>query len=177
VKTQLRGGGAALGCSMNQIASLATFNELGPAQTLQQRLLAAGISASINDESKLERFWFMTPPLAAIHVEVPQKEYLRARRTIEEWNKADGALRDAVRCPDCGSSRIEFPQIPRKFIMPSLMRLFIWLRVVPNAYYCLECQCTWPPTVQKERELDILGFPRDSRFWHPEKATTETRRS
>jgi hypothetical protein len=161
---------------MNNTVSLATFNELGPAQQLQQRLLGAGISASIHDESKIERFWFMTAPLAAIHIDVPQKEYLRAHRSIEEWDKTDGALRDAVRCPECGSSRIEFPQIPRKFLMPTLLRFFMWLGVVPRAYYCLDCQCTWPTEVRKERELDVLGFPRDSRFWHPEKTRSESRR-
>jgi hypothetical protein len=156
---------------------LATFNELEPARQLQQRLLAAKIGATINDESKIERFWFMSAPLAAIHIEVPQREYLHARRTIEEWDKADGGLRQAVRCPECGSSRIEFPQLTRKFITPTLLRFFIWLRILQKEFYCLDCQFTWPPEVRKERELDILGFPRDSRFWHPEKTRSDTRRS
>ena len=156
---------------------LATFHDQAPAKKLQERLIAAGVKAVITDQSNIERFWFVTPPLAAIHVEVPQPEYLRARRLIEEWDAGDGALRDAVRCPDCKSSRIEFPQIPRKFLMPVLVRFFMSLGVVQKSYYCLDCQNVWPITPVKERELDVLGFPRDSKFWHPENARAETRKS
>ena len=148
---------------------LATFNELEPAQTLQQRLQQAGIPATIHDESKLERFWFMSAPLAAIHIEVAQPQYLEARQLIALWDTEQGMLQNAVRCPDCRSSRIEFPQVTRKFMTPALLRVFMSLRVIPQEYYCLDCQFTWPIKPPAERKLDILGFPEDSKFWHPEK--------
>jgi hypothetical protein len=143
---------------------VATFNELAPAQKLQQRLQHADISATIHDESKLERFWFMTSPLAAIHIEVPQAHYLQARRMLEVWDKEDGALQSAVRCPDCHSSRVEFPQLTRKFVTPIVLRAFMALHVIPPQYYCLDCHFTWSPSVRVEPELDILGFPHNSRF-------------
>lgn len=154
---------------------LATFHELQPAQTLQQRLQQAGIPATIHDESKLERFWFMSSPLAAVHVEVPQPQYLEARQLIELWDTADSVLRYAVRCPDCGSSRIEFPQLTRKFVTPALLRVFMSLHVIPQEFYCLDCHFTWPITPPVERKLDILGFPADSRFFHPEAPRTRRR--
>jgi hypothetical protein len=80
--------------------SVATFNAQEPAQTLLLRLQQASIEAIIHDESKLERFWFMSEPLAAFHVEVPQPDYLRARELIEEWDQAERILQTAVRCPD-----------------------------------------------------------------------------
>ena len=63
---------------------VATFNETGPAQQLRDRLQRAGIQTRVNDESKLERFWFMSEPLAAFHVEVHQSDFLNARRLIHE---------------------------------------------------------------------------------------------
>jgi hypothetical protein len=143
---------------------VATFNDLESARRLQQRLQQAEIPATIHDESKLERFWFMTLPLASIHIEVPQPQYLQARRTIEAWDKEDGALQSAVRCPDCRSSRVEFPQLPRKFVMPIVFRAFMALNVIPKQFYCLDCHFTWPASARVEPDLDILGFRRNSRF-------------
>lgn len=154
---------------------LATFNELEPAQTLQQRLQQAGIPATIHDESKLERFGFMSTPLAAIHVEIPQPQYLEARQLIAIWDTDQGIMRSAVRCPDCHSSRVEFPQLTRKFLTPALLRVFMSLGVIPQEFYCLDCHFTWPIKPPVERKLDILGFPEDSKFWHPEKARSNRR--
>ena len=79
---------------------VATFNALAPALVLCQQLQEAGINAIINDESILERFWFMSEPLAAIHVEVKQPDYLPARKLVQEWENSRGVLKDAVRCPE-----------------------------------------------------------------------------
>ena len=149
---------------------VATFNDLEPAQKLQQRLQAAGLPATIHDESKLERFWFMTRPLAAIHVEVPQSRYLETRHLITIWDEADGVLKQAVSCPECRSSRIEFPQLPRKFLMPTLFRFLMAIRLVPEEFYCIDCHYTWPTRVPVEPERDILGFPRESRWARSRKA-------
>src|SRR5437867_715173 len=99
---------------------LATFHEMEPAQQLLARLHQAGIQAIIHDESKIERFWFMSDPLAAIHVEVPQSDFQNARRLIEQWHQAEGILSKAVRCPACHSCRVEFPQLTRKFVTPAI---------------------------------------------------------
>ena len=158
-----------LGSIMKTIP-IATFNELTPAELLVAQFRQAGVNAVIHDESKLERFWFMSEPLAAIHVEVPQLNYLRARRMMYEWEKATGLLRAAVRCPDCHSSRVEFPQITRKFLTPALCQmLLISLHVLPRHYYCQDCHLTWPKVPKVEPEMDILGFPLNSKFWHPER--------
>jgi len=165
-KCHLRRGKVELRCCMNTVP-VATFNDPEPAQKLHERLRQAGIPASIHDESKIERFWFMEPALAAVHVEVPQPQYLKARLMIDDWDQADGALRSAVRCPECASSRVEFPQLTRKFVTPTLARIFMALRVLGPEFYCMDCHFTWPIAVPVQRELDILGFPRASKKTHP----------
>jgi hypothetical protein len=139
---------------------VATFNDVEPAQQVLQRLQQVGLPAILDDESKLERFGFMTPALAAIHIEVPTENYLDARRVIDELDRSEDLLKSAVRCPECRSSRIEFPQLTRKFILPSLLRFFMALKLVPRSFYCMDCHYTWPMEVPVEPERDILGFPR-----------------
>lgn len=141
---------------------LATFNELTPARSLQGRLVEAGIPATIHDESKLERFWFMSEPLAAVHVDVPQPDFLRARQLMGEWELAGDSLKSLVHCPECGSSRVEFPQITRKFLMPVVQTVFMALHLMPREYYCEDCHFTWPKEKLVEPERDILNFPVDS---------------
>ncbi len=146
---------------------VATFNELEPAQALREQFTRAGIQASIHDESKLERFWFMSEPLAAIHVEVRQPDFLKARRLMTEWEASTPLLKAAVRCPECGSSRVEFPQITRKFLLPVFEAVFMAMHLIPREYYCEDCHYTWPKDKPVQPKLDILGFPPDSAIGVP----------
>src|SRR5438552_494269 len=123
---------------MNTIA-VATFNELEKAELVRQRLLQAGLHPVIHDESTLQRFWFMSRPSAAEKVEVPKDEFERAEQFLRERDQAEDILHDAVRCPQCKSSRIEYPQFTRKFVLPTLAELFVLLRIVPREYYCEDC--------------------------------------
>lgn len=146
-----------------------TFNELAPAAQLQTRLLQAGVQAVIHDESKLERFWFMSEQLAAIHVRVPESDYLNAQRLLGEWENSTELLRAAVRCPDCRSSRVEFPQGSRKSLLPTAgQTVLMLLHVLPREYYCMDCHCTWSKQASANPELDLLNWPVKSKFWHPE---------
>lgn len=155
--------------------SVATFNDRAPAEALCEQFAQAGVNAVLHDESKLERFWFMSEPLAAIHVEVPQPDYLKARRLMDEWEKANALMmKSAVRCPECHSSCVMFPQSTRKFLTPALCQTVLTvLHIAPREYYCLDCHFTWPKVPRIEPELDVLGFPMNSKFWHPERFPKE----
>lgn len=145
--------------------AVATFDNPAPAERLRSKLSQAGFNSVLRDESRLERFWFMSEPLAAVHVEVTQPDYLRARRLIGDWEQSTDLLQAAVRCPECHSSRIEFPQITRKFITPALGQILLTtLHLMSRQFYCLDCHYTWPQVAKALPELDLLGFPRNSRF-------------
>ena len=139
--------------------TLATFNYLDQAQVLKERLEKAGVHAVIHDESKLQRFGFMTDPMAAKKVAVEPKDFEPAKRLLNDWDKADGLLRDAVRCPQCKSSRIEYPQFTRKFITPMVVELFVIIGLFPKEFYCEDCHYTWPKNQTIESEKDALGWP------------------
>lgn len=149
---------------------LATFHEVQPAQQLQQRLARAGVDATVHDDSRLQRLWFVSQPRAAIHVEVPQPDYLGARELIEEWQKTENVLERAVRCPACHSARVEYPQLTRKFVTPSLGSVLMAIGLIRREFYCLDCHYTWPAEILLEPRRDPLGWPAESKLWHPKES-------
>ena len=128
---------------MNMV-TVATFNEPSKAEPLRQRLEKTGIHAEICDESKYEWSWFVTKPLAGIRLKVQKQDFENARRLIREWDANDGVLREAVRCPQCGSSRIEYPQFTRKFLLPNIVSLASVVGIIDKEFFCQECEHTWP---------------------------------
>ncbi|MDB6020864.1 MAG: hypothetical protein JWQ04_721 [Pedosphaera sp.] len=133
---------------MNEI-TIATFNTPAQAEPLKRRLEEAHFHAEMRDESRMERLWFVAHPLAGIRVKVPSSEYENARQLLRVWDTETGILREAVRCPECGSSRVEYPQHTRKFFLPNLLGLLSGLGLLEKEFYCDDCQYTWPRTGRK----------------------------
>jgi hypothetical protein len=151
---------------MNTI-TLAAFNSRAPAESLARRLEETGVCAVVHDQSRLQRFAFLAEPFAAFHLDVERSQFDAACDLVRRWDAAEGVLREAVRCPECGSARVEYPQMTRKFVTPDIAVLGYVLRFVDKKFYCQECQFTWsrepavpPAPWDGSRELDILGWPR-----------------
>jgi hypothetical protein len=174
IRGKLHSDGTGLASGMKTLL-LATFNDLEPAQQLRDRLQQAGVPASIHDESKLERYGFISQPLAAVHVEVPPASFARAQALLGVWSDESDGLPSAVHCPECHSCRVEYPQLTRKFATPAVVGLFMAMKIIPRAYYCLDCQFTWPAVKPAAREFDILNFPTDTRIWPGERKHPATR--
>jgi hypothetical protein len=128
---------------MNKV-TVATFNQPAQAEPLRQRLEHAGIHAEIHDESKYEWFWFVTRPMAGIRLKVHKRDFETARQFLKGWDAAEGLLREAVHCPQCGSTRIEYPQLTRKFFLPNLVGIASVLGIFDKEFFCQECEYTWP---------------------------------
>jgi hypothetical protein len=146
--------------------TVATFNEREQARPLMQWLENAGIHADILDERRMQRFWFMSEPLAGIHVQVHPDHFDQARELVKQWDR-EGALKEAVHCPQCGSARMQYPQMNRKFLTTSLVELAYVVRLVDREFYCEDGHYTWPKEVKPEVERDLLGWPMKSRVFHP----------
>lgn len=124
---------------------LATFHERSKAEPLKRRLEEMHIPAQIRDDSSVERFWFVGEPLAGVHLLVRGDDYEKACRLVREWDQADGALQAAVRCPECGSSRVEYPQYARKSVLPNIFgAVAAGLHLIEKEFYCMDCHYTWP---------------------------------
>lgn len=124
--------------------TVATFNSVEHAEPLRERLEKAGIHAEIQHDV-MERLWFVAKPLANVRVKVEPHDYEKAKNLLSVWDTESGVLREAVRCPECGSSRVEYPQKTRKFFLPNLVgMLTTGLGMVDKEFYCQDCQFTWP---------------------------------
>jgi len=65
---------------------------------------------------------------------------------------APAALQGAIRCPSCASLRVSYPQMTRKFILPTLLlHLGIIFRVIQHECYCEHCHFIWNLPDEKSR--------------------------
>lgn len=142
-----------------ETVTIATFNKEPEAEQLRQRLEGAEIHAQIHHESTLERLWFTATPVVRWRLKVNTADYGPATRLLQEWDKSDAVLRDAVRCPECGSSRVQYPQFTRKFFLPNLIGLLATLGIVQRKFYCEECQFTWPKEGHKRSRVRPHSAP------------------
>lgn len=149
---------------LEQLITVATFNDHAPAAALCHRLDEAGIPAQVFDESTTQRIWFLTKPKANQRVRVDKDNELRAEELIKEWDKQDGVLREAVCCPECGSSRIEYPQYSRRTAMTFFFAILNVLHIIPRMYYCRNCHFTWAAEpLPPKPDLDVLNWSVDKK--------------
>lgn len=147
---------------MDSLTKLAAFNELQSAQALLARLNANGIEADIHDESTQQKWqlWNLEPH-AHLHVRVGVDREADACRLLKEWCAESGTNLGAVRCPDCGSFNVEYPQFSRKTLLGALPAALAPAGLIERTYYCDACHFTWPTDSPKtEPELDILNWPK-----------------
>jgi hypothetical protein len=149
---------------MEQILTVATFNERAPAETLKDRLIDAGFHADLQDDSGSQAVFFLSRhPRAHMHVNVRKEEYERAKGVSKQW-ESEGTLGPAVRCPQCGGSRIEYPQWSRRTMESFFFSLLSAAHLWPREYFCEDCQFTWPDKVTVQPERDALNWPRESKM-------------
>jgi transposase-like protein len=139
------------------MVTIATFNEPASAKRLKERLQQAGLKVDVHNESHLQQVAFMSKPQANAKVLVEDNDFERAQSLMVEWEASDPDVAAAViRCPQCGSSRIEYPQLTRKAITPAVASVLFALRIFPKEFYCQDCHFTW--SNEEDRTL--------ARLWH-----------
>jgi len=144
---------------MEQLITVATFNEREPADHVAARLRETGINAEVYDES-LEQKWKLwnLHPRAHMRVRVHSGEENRAQALLDEWQGSDPQLGQSIKCPECGSSKIEFPQFSRRTLMGALPAMAAAAGVIAQEYYCESCHFTWPAEVKEQPDLDRLNW-------------------
>ncbi len=126
------------------MVTIATFNEPAKAKALKDRLAQAGIRADVHNEGHLQTVAFMSRPRANNKVQVEDDDFEGAQQLMVEWESTDPDVANAlIRCPQCRSSRIEYPQMTRKFMIPALASILFALRIFPKEFYCQDCHYTW----------------------------------
>jgi len=80
--------------------TVAAFNSISEAESLKQRLVAAGISAEIRSESSLDQTLEYTRWNAGFHVAVPRVDFESALGIVYHWNLAKETERTIPNPPD-----------------------------------------------------------------------------
>ena len=128
------------------MVTIATFNEPAKAKHLKERFQAEGLKADIHNEGHLQAVAFMSKPQANVKLQVDDMDFERAQQLMVEWEADDPDIASAIiRCPQCGSSRIEYPQLTRKALTPAMAGVLFALKIFPKEFYCEDCHFTWSP--------------------------------
>ncbi len=139
------------------MVTIATFNEPAKARRLKRRFNDAGLKADVHNEAPLQQVGFMSRPQANAKVMVDDSDFERAQDLMVEWEATDPDISAAlIRCPQCGSANIEYPQMTRKFMTPALVGVLCALKIIPKEFYCQDCHFTW-----SNEEEPTIG-----RLWH-----------
>jgi predicted Zn-ribbon and HTH transcriptional regulator len=146
---------------MEKLITVATFNDREPADHIASRLRDGGLHAEVYDES-YEQKWklFNIHPRAHMRVRVPSDEAEPANAQLNTWRASDPMLAQAVRCPECGSSNIEFPQFSRRTLMGALPAALAATGIIAQEFYCESCHFTWPAETKPQPDVDILNWPK-----------------
>jgi hypothetical protein len=146
---------------MKTLLTVATFNDAEKAIVLKNRLQNAGVHVEMSDESTTQALMFFHKNLASVRLQVERNDWDRVKKMLADWDAADGALRDALQCPDCKSPRVSFPQLTRKFPMPLFVfSILVKIGLIEPEFYCEDCKFTWPETVPVPQQLDVLNWPK-----------------
>lgn len=139
------------------MVTIATFNDAAKAKRLKERLQQSGLKADIHNEGHLQQVAFMSKPQANVKVQVDDNDFEQAQQLMVEWEANDPDIASTIiRCPQCGSPRIQYPQLTRKFLTPAMASVLFALHIFPKEFYCEDCHFTW--TNEEQRTL--------GRFWH-----------
>jgi hypothetical protein len=123
---------------------LAIFNNYEDARRIAQLLANANLEPELHGELGLAKLWFVPKREAVIRVEVPRRHARRSRDFLLQLDHPDGLLRGAIRCPDCRSLRVTYPQFTEKSLFTNLiMGVLVELRFLQREFYCEDCHCMW----------------------------------
>lgn len=122
---------------------IATFNDTGNAKRLRDRLVEAGVKAEVTSEGQLQQVAAGAAKKANVKLSVADDDFEKAQGLLVDWEATDPSLAAAVRCPQCKSSRIQYPQLTRKFLTPAIMGVLLALKIFPKEFYCDDCHFTW----------------------------------
>ena len=137
---------------MSDHISIAAFDDEQSAKALAVRMSKEGVEAISSDDSAEQLLMFWNPhPRGEHHVLVPGQQLEAALQWLSRLDANDPVLLSAIRCPDCRSTQVEYPQFSRKTIVGSLPAIGAALGIIERQFYCTACHFTWGPDDAPEK--------------------------
>jgi hypothetical protein len=131
---------------------VAVFEDVNTGKAVERHFTDRGLLARTYDDRLFRYFLFLRPPRVTFRVQVRQHQVRDADDLLAA--AAPEALQQAIRCPSCGSLRVSYPQMTRKFILPTLLlHLGIIFRVIDHECYCEHCHYIWNLPAGKVRPV------------------------
>jgi len=122
--------------------NVAVFENDNDGRVLQTFLREKGIDARTYNDKLLQLALFLCPPRVTWRVQVRQDHFDRATHAMDDAHPP--ILEKAIHCPSCGSLRVNYPQMTRKFFLPTvLLHMGIIFRIIEHESYCENCHMTW----------------------------------
>ena len=133
--------------------NVAVFENVSDGHILETFLKDREIDARTYDDKLLQNFLFLCPPRVTFRVQVRNDQFDKATRAMDDDHPP--ILEKAIHCPSCGSLHVNYPQMTRKFFLPTvLLHLGIIFRIIGHECYCDHCHLTWnllPDSANKVR--------------------------
>ena len=128
------------------MVTIATFDDAAKAKHLKERFQQSAVRADVLTEGRMQAAASHADQHANIRVQVEEADFAKAQNLMVEWEKSDPDIGGAIRCPQCGSPRIHYPQLARKFpFISGLAGILLALKIIPKEFYCEDCHYTWGP--------------------------------
>jgi len=125
-------------------AKLAAFDHPQSARSLFEYVNGHGFVARLYDERNLQRYWFLAKPMAGLCVLVPEATLPEVHEFLAGKPEGSFLIKRAIHCPSCHSTRIQYPQMTRKNLMPTLVaHLLVALHLMEHECYCEDCHYAW----------------------------------
>jgi hypothetical protein len=140
---------------------VAVFDSMDNGKALEAILREKGFEARTYDDKWFRYFLFLRPPMVTYRVQVRKNHMEGANKFLAASSPA--ILSRAVHCPECESMRVNYPQMTRQFVLPTiLLHLGIIFRAVDHQCYCEHCQHMWSLPGDKSaihKTRDVKPFP------------------
>ena len=121
---------------------VAVFEEFNDGQVLATFLKEQAYEVRTHDDKVFRYFLFLRPPRITYRVQVRETRFDEAIKLLE--TKPPAILERAMHCPGCGSLRVSYPQMTRRFILPTiLLHIGIIFRIIDHQCYCERCHAVW----------------------------------
>ncbi len=136
-------------------ASVALFESETDCSVMEKFLKDKKFEARTYNDKLLQHFLFLCPPRLTYRLQVRADEFKVVTHLLH--TERPGALTKAVRCPACDSLQVNYPQMTRKFFLPTLaLHLGIIFRIIEHECFCEHCHCTWNLPGEKGAAIKIV---------------------
>jgi hypothetical protein len=127
-----------------QWTDVAFFADMNDARKLEFFLRERRFESRVYNDRLLQLFLFLCPPRATFRTQVRLMDHKVVTDLLERDSLGVELIGRAIHCPSCNSLRIQYPQMTRKFFLPTLMlHLGIIFRIIDHEAYCENCHFLW----------------------------------